>query len=364
MGRSVVTRVIFLPSAAEPRHRWLRIEQGTIVARGDGVGAGAEPVAAVAPAEDVALHWAALPGRSLAQAISAARLLVADQTLGGHDDVHVAVGAPAGDSDRPIGVVSASRLRTWLADLAAHGVDPDAVIPAPMLLPVPDDGFVTADLGGDRVVRGHRLGFADEETLTPLLTGGTTPLTLDQPALEAAVAAAVVAPALDLRQGPFARQEAIEINFALVRRAGWLIAAILMVSFLLLLAQLARYSFAASSTERQSAELARTGLAPGETVTDAPRQLTDRLARLRGPGAGFSATAATAFAAVRAVPGSELRAVNFDAQGQMTITVVTQTEGQISDVAARLRAAGFTAEPGPFSGSAGHYQGEIRMVQQ
>ncbi|MBX9796315.1 type II secretion system protein GspL [Sphingomonas sp.] len=357
-----MTRVVFLPGDDADGARWLRLAGGSVAARGDGLGAGEEPVVAIAPAADVALHWATLPARSPAQAQAAARVVLADQLLSTPAETQVAVGAAPAGEERPIAVVSTGRLRAWLGELAEHGIDPEAIIPAPLLLPVPETGFVLGDLGGERVVRGPRAGFADDPVLTELLTDGATPALLDQAALETALAAAVATPALDLRQGEFSRRRPVVINRAMLRRAGWLVAAVALVMLATQLVQLVRYGWAAGSLERRAAELARTGLAPGEAVEDAPRQLTERLARLRGPGNGFSATAAALFQAMRAVPGSEARALSFDAQGRLTATLVTQSEAQIADIAARLRDAGFVAEPGAVSGSAGRYQGELRMV--
>ncbi len=105
-------------------------------------------------------------------------------------------------------------------------------------------------------------------------------------------------------------------------------------------------------------------MARGETVNDAGQQLTDRLFRLRGGGAGFSRTAASASAAVAAVPGAEIIGLSFDPNGKLRVTLATQTQGQIVDVQTRLAAAGFTAEPSTFTGSAGRLTGVLTVAPQ
>jgi len=199
------TLVLFLPSGQSP-WRWLRVAGDRVTARGDGVpsfdATAPENAVAVAPAESVTLHWADLPDRSTAQAAAAARLLAADASVTPIAELHVAVGREADGVERPIGVVSAHWMRGALAALAAEGIDPDAVIPAPMLLPRPEQGYVRADLGGEGVVRGTTSGFADEARLTELVTGGVAPATLGRDELEAAIVGAVAAPALDLRGDP------------------------------------------------------------------------------------------------------------------------------------------------------------------
>ncbi|MDD1450748.1 type II secretion system protein GspL [Sphingomonas sp. H160509] len=166
----------------------------------------------MAPADAVTLHWAELPSRSAAQATAAARILASEASASPLAELHVAVG-DEGATDRPIGVVGAATMRDWLLMLAEAGVDPVAVIPAPMLLPRPEEGYARAELAGSGVVRGTSSGFADEARLTELVTGGTAPATVDRDTLEAAIVAAVASPPLDLRQGPFARRRRFAIDW-------------------------------------------------------------------------------------------------------------------------------------------------------
>lgn len=357
-----MARALFLPSSTESSHRWIAIDGDAIVARGEGVPAPDDiPLTVVVPAEDVTLHWAEVPARSQAQAVAAARLLVSDASAAPITDLHVAVG-DEGAEDRPIGVVAATRMRAWLAALADHGLDPQAMIPAPMLLPRPEEGYVRADFGGDGVVRGTATGFADDPALTTLVTGGVAPVALDRDALESAVVAAIARPALDLRQGPFARRDAIAFDWGVVRRAGWLTAAILIVTLAIALVDIVRYNVAADALDRKSDAIARGGLPRGETVNDAGRQLDARLVRLRGAGIGFSGTAAVLFDAVRSVPGSELRALSFDSAGKLHASLVTQNEGQVTDLITRIRARGLTATPSVFSGGNGRVSGELTVA--
>ncbi len=357
---------LFLPASADQSWRWVEARDGAIVARGEGLpDFAAEPETtflAVAPADAVTLHWAELPARSPAQAAAAARVLVADASMTPIGDLHVAVGQEAGVTERPIGVVSNARMRDWLAQLAAVSADPMAIVPAPMLLPRPDQGYVIGDFGtGGRVVRGLSSGFADEEGLTALITGDANVETLDRGALEAATVAALTDPPLDLRQGAFAQRQAFAIDWALVRRLAWLIVAIMSVTLLITLVQILRYNISADALEAKADTLARQGLPRGETVNDAGSQLTDRLTRIRGGGAGFSQTAAAVAAAVSAVPGTEITGITFDTTGKLRVNVTTQTQGQIRDLQDRIVAAGFEAEPSVFNGAGGRFAGTFTV---
>ena len=359
------TLLLFLPAQGLP-WRWLRIADGAVVGRGEGFPVTAEGeesrFVAIAPADSVTLHWAELPDRALAQSVAAARILASEASATPLGALHVAVGREGANVERPIGVVAVSDMQAWLGLLAANGVDPDAIIPAPMLLPRPEAGYLRADLGGEGAVRGPTSGFADEARLTELITGGVAPTVLTRDALEAAIVAAVATPPLDLRQGIFVKKVRLGVDWALVRRIGWLIAAVIAASVLITLVQLLKYTTAADELERRTDLLARSGLSRGEAVNDADRQLTARLGRLRGAGLGFSRTAAAVFAAIRATPGTETRSLAFDEKGALRITLVTQNEGQFLDIARHLDAAGLNGVvTGQVSVSGGRYTGDMMV---
>lgn len=359
---------LFLPARPKDAWRWITIRDGAIASRGDGLPGSDQPpearTVAIAPADAVALHWADLPDRSLAQATAAARLLVAEASVTPLGDLHVAVGREEGLTERPVAAVAAAQMIDWLAMLGESGFEAASVVPSPMLLPRPDEGYVIGDLGDGRVVRGPSSGFADEDGLTALIIGDARVETLNRDAMEAAIVAALADPPLDLRQGAFALRRRAAIDWVLVRRLAWLIVAIMSATLLITLVQIVRYNASAASLEARADVLAREGLARGETVNDAGQQLTDRLFRLRGGGAGFSRTAASVSAAVAAVPGAEIIGLSFDPNGKLRVTLATQTQGQIVDVQTRLAAAGFTAEPSTFTGSAGRLTGVLTVAPQ
>ena len=355
-----MTILLFLPTDDRP-WRWLRPADG---ASGEGLPAADDRVVAVAPAEAVTLHWAALPDRSQAQAAAAARLLVGEASATPAAGLHVAVGDESGGGgggDRPIGVVEAVTMRAWLAALAAAGIDADAIIPAPMLLPASAEGFASAAVGGARVVRGPGLGFADEPGLTELVTGGATPVPVTDADLATAIAAALAAPPLDLRQGPFARRRRVELDRRLVRRLAVLGLALLGLTLAIDLVRLVRLDLAASAAEAQADALATGALPRGETVTDPGRQLTERLSRLRGPGRGFTATAAVVYAAVRQVPGSEVTTMAFQPDGSLLVGLATQNESGPTDIKRAIEASGLAVTAGVFQSANGRVAGQLTV---
>lgn len=352
--------LVFLP-AGDTGYRWWRIADARVAGEGEGVPASDEPVVAVAPADAVALHWAELPSRSPAQALAAARILAADASAASAAELHVAVG-DEGAGERPIAVVDTGLMAGWLADLALMGVDPVAMIPAPMLLPRPEHGFVLGDVAGQVLVRGRATGFADEPGLTDLVTGGEVPVPLDRAAVEAGVIAAIDRPPLDLRQGLFARRRRGAIDWRLVRRLALLGLAILGVTLAIDLVRIARYSLAADALDARADALARTGLPRGETVTDADRQLVERLSRVRGPGLGYSATVAAVYDAVRAVPGTALTALDFQPNGSLRLGIACEREALATDLQRALTARGLSVRAGTFAAAGGQVTGEFTVT--
>lgn len=357
-----MTTLLFLPrDEAEPWH-WLRLEDDAVAARGEGLPtlSPEERVTAVAPADAVTLHWAELPDRSPAQAVAAARLLVAEASASPATELHVAVGRE-GDGERPVGVVANAAMARWLAMLGAAGVDASAIVPAPMLLPRPEEGFVRADLGNGPAVRGPTSGFADEVRLTALVTGGAVPETLDRSVLEEAIVAATAAPALDLRQGAFARRTRRGVDWANVRRLAALGGAVLAVTLLIDLVRIAKFAWDASALEARTELVARSALPRGTDGGDSDRLLAERLARLRGPGQGFTRTLAVVFGVVRGTQGAELTAVNFDADGSLRIGVAADGEAQANAVRDGIQAAGFDVEASPFQANGNRLTGELTV---
>jgi general secretion pathway protein L len=358
-----MTTVLFLPTH-NTGWRWLSVGDGGVLESGEGVPVTDEPVVAVAPADAVTLHWAALPDRSAAQATAAARILAAEASATPVGELHVAIGAEGdvgGGSERPIGVVGVAAMREWLRELAAAGVEASSLVPAPMLLPRPDEGYLRAEIAGQGLVRGRSSGFADEARLTELVTGGESPATLDRALLETAIAAAVARPPLDLRQGPFARRRRVTLDWRLIRRLLTLALVILAVTLAIDLVRIVRLNLAASAAEERADALARSGLPRGETVTDPDRQLVERLSRVRGPGGGFSATVAGVVAAVRSVPGTEITAMSFEPNGDLNVSLAAQREAAPTDLKRAIEANGYAVRAGVFGAAGGRVSGQFTV---
>ncbi len=350
-------RIIF-PDAES---HWLRLEGGEIVARGDQAGllaaSDGETRLLVAPARDVSLHALDLPGLAPAQARAAAQLALAEKSLLPADQLHISCGAQGEDSPaRTVALVSRIQMQAWI-----EAFDPDMIVPSPLLLPQPDEGYVRAILGDEVVLRGVDTGFSEDDVLTPLITGDAPVITLERDVLEAAVVAAAANPPINLREGEFARRRQWRLDPHWVKRTAWIAAALLIVTLLIPLTQIVRLSWASDTLEQTSASLAQAALGEAVAPEAAVGALDARLAALRGGGAGFTKTAAAASRAIEATANVELTAMTFDPDGTLRLTLRATTADEIATVQARMRAAGLDVTSGPVNPSQGQPTVETRV---
>lgn len=329
--------------------RWIRIADGGIAARGEGTD-GSEahrgaPVVAVTPGEEVTLRWLDLPaGLTAAQAAGAARLMAAELSAQPVDELHVAAGAEVDGAARCVGLVPMEWMRQWLASVEEAGFEAERLIPETLLLPAPAEGFATRDSGPLRLYRARDEAFAAEPELGELLLAGRGEVVVEG---EAGLAGALADVPLDLRQGPFARRRDWRVAPARARRLAVLAAALLLVSLAVQIVAIARYIFAADAAEAETRRIAAAALPRSPGLADPQAALTQRLAELQGGGAGFSATAAVLFEAVKATPNVELSALAFEPDGVLRATAQADSPAALEALRQRVEAGGFAAEAGP-----------------
>jgi len=319
--------LVFLDKAGVPGC-WLRLgdgEPGYGVAA-DGLPAAARTVLAV-PGEQVTMHWLELgPGLAPAQAAAAARLMLADASAEPIAAMHVAIGRP--ESGRtPAAVVPVERMRGWLEAAAAAGIDPEAVVPSPMLLPPPESGFVRREIDELSDYRGPAAAFTLEPELAAALIGDALVGEVDEAGFEAALPPLLADPSIDLRQGPFARARRWRVEPGPLRRIGVLALALAVLSLAVQIAAILAYTFAADRARSEADALAlEAGAGPG--------------------GPGFAAAAALLFDAVRATPNVELTRLDYRADGSLALTVTMDNAASLAALQSRIEASGLAVEPG------------------
>lgn len=344
-----------------PEGEWLRLAGARVVERGGESAAPSDPgpVTAIFPGDQVTVRWVDLPPMPLPQASAAARLLAADFAADPLESLHVAAGIPDASGRRPVALVRASRLAAFVADLEERGFPPDSIVPEPFLLPAPPQGLVAHERGGVLLVRGPETAAA----IDPDLAEALGPLTRATPAeFEAGLGAALLAAPLDLRQGAFALRQGWRPERAFIRRLARMAAALALLSLAVPLTEIVKLRRATARDTAELTAVARAALPPAVRIANAPAQLAERMAALRGGGLGYSATVGAIFAAIAATPESRLESVEYTAQGAANATLSATSAAHLASVANRVRLSGFTTTLGPARSEGGRQLADLQVT--
>ena len=310
--------------------RWLLLEDNAVAKRGeaaDGLPVAARQVLAV-PGEAVSLHWLDLTdGLAPAQAAAAARLMLADASAAPLAELHVAVGS-AERGLRPAAMVPAERMTAWLAAASAAGLDPDAIVPAPLLLAPPPSGFVRRERGELADYRAAAAAFSLEPETAEAVIGEAPVAAIDQAGFEDGLGPILAAPPLDLRQGPFARRRPWRFERQRLRRIAIFAIALALLSLAVQVATILAYTFAADRAQAQADALAVRG---GAAVDTRP---------------GFGAAASVLFDAIRATPNAEVSAIDYRPDGSLVATVTADNPATLTALQGRIEASGLSVMPG------------------
>ena len=281
------------------------------------------------------VHRVELPGLTDKQARAAARLIVAEGSLSPIDALHVAIG---GDDDgwRTVVAVEREIMASSLATLAAEGIDPDAIIPATLLMPRPDTGAIRAGVAGETLVRSPGDAYVEEPGLEALLPEAPRQLADDE--IEAAVAAAVAVPEVDLRQGSFARSRGWNVDWVAARRLGRLAAVLLVLTIAIELITLMRIDATAKRIERANVA--------AQVTTSTPRAL---------PLAGL------AVAAVASTPDTEIGNLSVDNAGALRLMARGRSAAALDQLQARLSGSGLRTTAGPTTMTDGRATRELTL---
>ncbi len=343
--------IVFLPEASEAEPSWLRVVDGAVVQRGEGANWLAVPglpvlppetcVLLVPPAAGVALHWIEHPDLPARQGRAAARLsalstgiLPADQLFAATDEND--------DPAQPhiIAIAARADMQQWLLQAQHHGLDPDILTPAPLLVPAPDEGFASAAIGGEPLLRGQTIAMPGDLALPELI--GDAPIIDTTPEIiERAAIAALDSPLLNLRQGDYAKRKHRTLDAAMLRRVAIWSGLIVLLGILIGLTTVIK-------NHREAARLDAASLAEAQQVlpaaTDPAQALIEMEGQLAAKGAGsraFTAPVSGLLAAMQDTPGVALTALSRDPDGMVRATLAAARPEDINQMLLAIQAAGF-----------------------
>lgn len=363
--------ILYLSEDADKPCRWTRVAEGAAVQSGEGAdwlaacGISALPdkarVMLVPPAAMVTLHWIAHPDLPVRQGRAAARLAALTGAVLPPDQLFAATDGNA-DPAKPhiVAVAARADMQAWLLWAQHHGLDPDTIVPAPLLLPEPETGFTRGTVAGEAVLRGCDMALTQDMAF-PALTGESTITDLSPDTVESRAIAALDTPPLDLRQGDFAKRVRPTIDKRRLGRIVLLSALVLLLCLATALTPIVKQHLAAARLDRDSLTLAQQVL-PG--ATDARQALTELESRLAARGAGsraFTAPVAALFAAMQDAPGVALTSLSRDPDGMVRATIAAAKADDINTVLLALQAAGFTITATPSQDPGGRTLADITV---
>jgi general secretion pathway protein L len=346
------TLLIFAGEDGVPRE-WRLVAGGAVIGSGDAIAELPEQrdwvrVVLAVPGTDVTLRWLDLADSlTLAQAAAAARLQIADETAEPLADLHVVAGRPEGRLT-PIALAPAGRMQGWIAAAQALAMEPDVVIPAPLLLLPPGEGLVRLRRDeGPADYRGLTQAFSMEPELAGLITGDALVRDIDENAREAGLGPALADPVTNLRQGPFARRREVVLDRRAIRRFVLLTCILLLISVLIQVVMILRTVTAADRVEAEAQQLlaAHGG---GSREADQPQ-------------ARFGVLAGALLDAVRQTPAAEVTQIAYLADGSLRASILADAQATIDALRARIEASGMQAAGSAPTNVGGRTAGEIMI---
>lgn len=202
-----------------------------IIAEPDG------PATLLVPSESVLLIGVDLPLGSHAKRLAALPFAIEDRIADPVESVHLALGSEIAPKRYLVAVVRHALMREWIETAMAEGLGHAAMVPDALALPVPEQGW-SAEAGDGRVLvrSADGTGFAASSTLIGqvweaagrphIRNCGAAPIgELQQESQPAGgrLADRVAVPAVDLRQGDYARRATGGSSW--LKRLGWIAAA-------------------------------------------------------------------------------------------------------------------------------------------
>ena len=303
-----------------------------------------ETVMAVVSPADVRCSWFSLQGLEARQAEGVAKLRAAEQSLG---LVHSSAAQHVGD-DYVTATIAAEVMQYGLDRLAAHGVNPDIVVPFGLAIDPPADVVVTAAFEGLNVLRSAQFAMPDEPVFRSIFAGETAVETLDADTVRTMLWTASQQPLLNLREGIFAKKVrsiwATAEQLTLIKR---LCIALVVISALTMLVTLGKY-WSATSNENSIALAAAQKFDPAITDIDQAEAQLAATMRKKGILQGrFSPLSAALWRSVKASPNVSVRDMRFGQDGVLTVVLAAPSSDNINQTLIAIQQDGFpiTATP-------------------
>jgi len=365
---------IILPDATpEAPPHWIRLVDGYIVQRGKGehwrhpaeVEEGPVDGRAllVLPPHATTLHWIACPDMTVKQGAQAARVMALEASVGTGAGLHAAVmPATAPEQSHVVAVTNESAMAHWIDWCAERGMPDAIIVPAALMLPQPDKGFMRGQVGPSEVARGIDSAFDAGEPLASLLMGREPITDMSEPGIDDVLRESIDNPPLNLRSGAFAARTPRVFSAERMRRIALLVGLIFLVVLLVSLVRIVRLNLEAANLDAETVEVASAVVPSVTDATDAELKVNARYAA-RGGGGGFTGAMAGLMSAMRGAPAVSLSSVNQSADGALRVQLSAARAEEINAVLLALQDAGWRISADAVQQQGGKVIANIQVVR-
>jgi len=341
--------IVALPERPRDDWHWWQVENGALgeVRRyspggeapwGDSAGL---RVVALAPAALSPVREKPVGDMPMAQALAAARLDPPGLQAPIRESHVCTAPAPGADAVSSAAVARAD-MDTWLSEMAAAGLDPAAIVPAALALPVPAAGQVAARMfAGQMMARTPSAAFAADEELLPVLAPGAERVDLDDDDLARRLLAQFVSPELDLRQGIYAPPRVSFFRLPDWRQLARMAALLLLLICAIFVVETVKLNFDADAREETAIAAAQARFPAATDLAGAQAQIRAELLRRGAGGVSFADSAPAVFAAMQPNPSIQLRNINWRADGTLAIRAAAPTNEALNQMLIALQRDGW-----------------------
>jgi general secretion pathway protein L len=238
-------------------------------------------------------------------------------------------------------VAARTQMDLWLAECAAAGFEPGALVPASLVLPAADKVIQVGRLGGEDLARSAQAAFAGEPSLVEALGGGQSLQETGDAALLERLALVHAEPPLNLRQGPYAPRRVAFYLLPDWRQLARMAATAALLALVFMLVWIVKWNLDSTAQEEAALAAAQAKFPAATDLDSATRLVEGELARRGEGGAAFSAPAAAVLGALKGQPTVTLRDLGYSGDGTLRFTAAAPAPDAINQILFTLQNDGW-----------------------
>lgn len=359
--------LLLLPPVAVPGDasaHWWRLSADAVLEQGSGPEwlaiARAErlPLVALAPVASVRLAFPQSAGETERQRLGVARAEVLAASMAEPATLHAVAGLV--EDRTAVALAANGAVIEWLDWLSALGVDPDAILPAGLLLPLADR-WSSAVLGSERIIGRGTMILPDEPALREALVGEEEVLALSPDEVAERLLWLAATQPLNLRSGRFARRRLFVLDWARVRELAALAACIPLLGAIMALVMIVRLNQSSDALEAETARLASAALGSQVAAAAAAGALDARISQVPGASGSPFVPLAAVYQQLQQVPGTSASTLSWRPDGTLAVSLAATRTEDINRILAALQRTGYRVTATSRSGPSGQIVADITV---